>query len=213
MAIYETSLKTREALIKAAGELAAELGFPSVSTRAIAEKANENIGSIHYHFGGKEQLFEEVIKTVIKVWRDNPVSELLQSYDLNQPYEQARAIRALVHHNIVLLFGRELPNWHCRVIFQVMHHKSPLQDIFREELIKPFHNSVNRLLKHINPEMDKKDMYLRILIMNAPIFFHADRMDFILANQGARFYSQEYLRKMEDLIVKQTQFSLGLPLC
>jgi AcrR family transcriptional regulator len=48
MATYETSLKTREALINAAGELAAEVGFASVSTRAIAVLAKENAGSIHY---------------------------------------------------------------------------------------------------------------------------------------------------------------------
>ncbi|MCJ7600062.1 MAG: TetR/AcrR family transcriptional regulator, partial [Desulfobulbaceae bacterium] len=58
MATYETSLKTREALINAAGELAAEVGFASVSTRAIAVLAKENAGSIHYHFGSKEKLFE-----------------------------------------------------------------------------------------------------------------------------------------------------------
>ena len=58
MATYETSIKTKEALINAAGELAAEKGFASVSTRAIALRADENVGSIHYHFGSKEKLFE-----------------------------------------------------------------------------------------------------------------------------------------------------------
>jgi len=211
MAIYETSLKTREALINAAGELLAEKGFASVSTRAIAELAKENVGSIHYHFGSKDKLFEAVVRTVVQVWQDNPVSELLKQYDTDTPQGQALAIRAIVHRNISLLFGRELPGWYCRVVFQVMQKAGPLLEIFKNELVKPSHASIKALLKRINPAITDKEAYLRILIMNTPVFFHADRMDFILAELGETRYSVEYLQKMEEIIVLQTQLVLGLP--
>ncbi|MCK9293598.1 MAG: TetR/AcrR family transcriptional regulator [Desulfobulbaceae bacterium] len=211
MATYETSLKTREALINAAGQLAAEKGFASVSTRAIADLAKENVGSIHYHFGSKEKLFKAMVQTVVQVWKDNPVSELLKQYDTDTPQGQAQAIRAIVHRNIALLFGRELPIWHCRVIFQVVHKKGPLREIFKNELITPSHNTIKTLLKRINPAIDDKEAFLRILTMNTPVFFHADRMDFILESLGEKRYSAEYLQKLEEVIVLQTQLSLGLP--
>jgi len=213
MATYETSLKTREALINAAGELAAEKGFASVSTRAIALLAKENVGSIHYHFGSKDKLFEAVVRTVLQAWKDNPIIDLIKQYDTDTPEGQAQAIRAIVHRNIVLLFGRGLPDWHARVIFQVVHQKGPLRDIFKNELITPSHKALKTLLKRINPAIDDKEAFLRILILNTPVFFHADRMDFILVELGEKRYRAEYLQKMEDIIVMQTQLVLGLPTC
>jgi len=213
MATYGTGKKTREALINAAGQLAAKLGFASISTRSIARHAGVNAGSIHYHFGGKEQLFEAVVRTVVQIWRDNPISELLEQYDIDIPQGQARAIRAIVHRNIALLFNREVPDWHCRVIFQVMRSEGPLREIFKNELIVPSHAAINKLFRRIDPTIDDREALLRILIMNTPVFFHADRMDFILADLRKKRYDAKYLRKMEDIIVLQTQLALGLPPC
>ena len=47
---------TRMALVKAALQLFGRQGFDGTSTREIAAQANANIGSIAYHFGGKEGL-------------------------------------------------------------------------------------------------------------------------------------------------------------
>ena len=213
MAIYETGLKTRKALINAAGELAADRGFASVSTRAIALLAGVNVGSIHYHFGSKEKLFEAVVRSVVEAWKKKPIPELLKNYDIATPLGQAMALRAIVHRNIVLLFSRELPGWHCRVIFQVMRNKGPLMEIFKQESIIPSHAAIRELFSRIDPAIDDREAFLRILILNTPVFFHADRMDFILADLDENHYSSDYLRKMEDIIVLQTQLSLGLPPC
>ena len=48
--------QTRAALIRAALSLFGQKGFDGTSTRDIAAAANANIGSIAYHFGGKEGL-------------------------------------------------------------------------------------------------------------------------------------------------------------
>ncbi len=213
MATYETSVKTKEALINAAGELAAEKGFASVSTRAIALRADENVGSIHYHFGSKEKLFEAVVRTVVQIWKDNPISALISRYDTAAPDGQAGAIRAIVNRNITLLFGRESPRWHCRVIFQVMQNQGPLQEIFQTQIINPSHTAITAVLQRINPAISDREAFLRILIMNTPIFFHADNMDFILGALHEKRYSADYLQNMEDLIVRQTQLLLGLPSC
>lgn len=43
--------------VSAAGKLFAEHGFEAVSTRMIAKEAGIKLGSIHYHFGRKENLY------------------------------------------------------------------------------------------------------------------------------------------------------------
>ncbi|TIM35112.1 MAG: DUF1956 domain-containing protein, partial [Mesorhizobium sp.] len=47
---------TRTALVRAALKLFGRQGFDGTSTREIAAEAKANIGSIAYHFGGKEGL-------------------------------------------------------------------------------------------------------------------------------------------------------------
>lgn len=198
-------------MIDAAGQLAAERGFASVSIRAIARRAGVNAGSIHYHFGGKDKLFEAVVRTVMQVWQDHPLSDLLEQYDTGTPPGQAQVIRAIVRRNIFLLFSRERPEWHCRVVFQVMRNEGPLRNIFKTELIIPTHAALRELFRRIDPAMDDREAFLRDLIMNTPIFFHADRMDLILADLDEKRYDEQYLRKMEDIIVRQTQLALNLP--
>src|SRR6185312_7332375 len=48
--------QTRAALVHAALKLFGRQGFDGTSTREIAAEAKANIGSIAYHFGGKEGL-------------------------------------------------------------------------------------------------------------------------------------------------------------
>lgn len=71
---------TRGNLINAAGELAVEFGIDNVSTRLVAELARENIGSIHYHFGGKGGLFMAVVQKAIdgcvKLYDESLMSDL-----------------------------------------------------------------------------------------------------------------------------------------
>jgi AcrR family transcriptional regulator len=67
---------TRRALIDAAITVFAEQGFEAGSVRAITAKAKVNQGAITYHFGGKEELYREVLKTVRDFLSDQPLVDL-----------------------------------------------------------------------------------------------------------------------------------------
>ncbi|UWE10565.1 TetR/AcrR family transcriptional regulator [Actinacidiphila bryophytorum] len=53
------SRATREKLMAAAAELIAEVGWGRVTTRAVAERAGLPLGSVSYHFRGKQELLVE----------------------------------------------------------------------------------------------------------------------------------------------------------
>jgi AcrR family transcriptional regulator len=53
---------TRDALLAAATELFAERGYEGVPVRAVAKKAGVNQAMISYHFGGKRQLYREIVR-------------------------------------------------------------------------------------------------------------------------------------------------------
>ncbi|MDD2318316.1 MAG: TetR family transcriptional regulator [Desulfobacterales bacterium] len=212
---YAGSEQTRDALINAAGELAADLGFANVSTRAIAGRAKANIGSIHYHFGGKDRLFEAVVQTAIRRWHEFPLSSILKPIEpiLDTPKGRSRAIRAVIHRSISLLFSRKYPRWHSRVFYQLLQYRGPLQDLIKTELITPETNFLKTLFKSIRPGLSDEDALLHAVILITPVSFHADYMDAVLDALGgkANRFSKAYLQNMEDIIVRQTQLLFGLP--
>jgi TetR/AcrR family transcriptional regulator len=56
---------TKEALLRSATELFALHGLEGVSVEAIAHQAGVNKALVNYHFGGKERLYTEVLRTTL----------------------------------------------------------------------------------------------------------------------------------------------------
>ena len=55
---------TREALLSAATTVFAERGFQNSTVRDICQLAGANVAAVNYHFGGKEELYGEVVLAV-----------------------------------------------------------------------------------------------------------------------------------------------------
>jgi AcrR family transcriptional regulator len=212
MSEYKKSRKTRELLIETTGELVAGKGFSNVSMRAIAERSGENLGSIHYHFGNKETLFEEVVKTAIVDFKEQPpwrvVTELATDAS---PKELSKTIRKIVHRQIRTLFNPEKPRWHTPVIYQLLQHEGSLFDLFESEVLEPDMAAMRKLFLMIDPSLGADQILLHTLILNMPIFSHANYITTILKLLKTSEYSDEYLQCLEDLLVRQTQLLLGLP--
>lgn len=214
MATYLTSEQTRRALIQATGELAAGVGFSNVSTRAVAMKAGESIGSIHYHFGGKEKLFQAVLMEATHDLREKTIPELLKYFesDLDTPKQHAEAVRILVHCAVYSLFRVDQPFWYCRVLFQVLRKASSLRSFLVEEVLAPLIEVVEaRFFRRVRSKMNKEECCMHFILLLTPIYFHADYMDVILGFLGMESFSAKYLKKMEDVIVRQTQLYFDLP--
>ena len=54
-------MATRQQLLDAAEALFAERGFNSVTIRDIVTEAGANVAAVHYHFGSREALIDEVL--------------------------------------------------------------------------------------------------------------------------------------------------------
>ena len=53
---------TRGVILEAAGRIFAERGFSDATSKEICEKAGVNSASVNYYFGGKDKLYEEVLR-------------------------------------------------------------------------------------------------------------------------------------------------------
>jgi TetR/AcrR family transcriptional regulator, regulator of cefoperazone and chloramphenicol sensitivity len=58
---------TRQSLLESACEVFAEKGFQDANVAEICKKADANIASINYHFGGKKKLYLEVLNRCAEV--------------------------------------------------------------------------------------------------------------------------------------------------
>ncbi|OGV48059.1 MAG: hypothetical protein A2017_02470 [Lentisphaerae bacterium GWF2_44_16] len=122
MSGYSNSEITRMALIMAAGKLFAEHGIDGVTTRAIAEKAGENIGVIHYHFGGKDGLINAVMDFVCEPWSGDPLGTFLEAhrYLLKTRNGQNGVLVNMIKIFFSIFFSSERPSWCTTLGFQII---------------------------------------------------------------------------------------------
>ncbi|MFH1516935.1 MAG: TetR/AcrR family transcriptional regulator [Pseudomonadota bacterium] len=59
------SRDTRQALLASARKLFARSGYDGTSIKAITSAAHANLGAVTYHFGTKDNLYEEVIRSLV----------------------------------------------------------------------------------------------------------------------------------------------------
>ncbi len=60
--------KSEEAILSAAEEVFAELGFAGASTSQIAERAGIPKANLHYYYQTKEELYRTVISKIFRIW-------------------------------------------------------------------------------------------------------------------------------------------------
>lgn len=119
---YSNSEATKMSLIMAAGELFAEHGLRAITTRAIAEKAGENIGIIHYHFGGKDGLINAVMDFVNRPWHNDPLGGLLNAnrHLLKTGNGRNALLTEMIRTFLSILFSPERPSWCTTLAFQII---------------------------------------------------------------------------------------------
>ena len=214
MNTYASSESTKLNLINAAGELAAVQGFLTISTRAIAERSGENIGSIHYHFGSKDGLLEKVVRTAITDIKESTkqLAGQIESNENVTPQELSSLIQQIVHQQITIIFDPLKPRWYSQVIYQLIQLEGNLYDIFERDVLIPDMNIMGKLMKAVNPTMSPEQVLLHSLLLKMPIFAHANYMPAILKLLKSDHYSDNYLVMLENMLVRQTQLLLDLPL-
>ena len=213
MATYASSKQTQDLLINAAGELVAELGFSNVSTRAVADKAGQNIGSIHYHFKSKENLFQAMIRHATRTVRNNPLGPFIKAHSdsLDSPPGQASMVRRIIQRKLQELFDPDRPWWHHKIIYQVIRAEENLLKILRDEVMQPEVDAFIEFFQRIDPSLDQEDAFMQTLLTMAPIIYHVESSETILTLMGKSAYPDHYIQKLEDKIVLATQLLLGLP--
>ena len=84
---------TRQALIAAALAVFAEKGFVAGSIREITRRAKANQAAVTYHFGGKEGLYREVLRSAVAAFEESALVDEEQAAALPREEALARFVR------------------------------------------------------------------------------------------------------------------------
>ena len=203
---------SKRKLLLSAFEEFAKNGFSGASTRDIAAKANINISSILYYFGGKKGIYTAALKKIVDTV-NSMIDEQTKRYQIimeNQDPDAARKLlKATARRFLTILCSKEISGPIKKVFLS--EYSSPTEEfnILYEELIRPVHDRMANLLRLAsNNKMDLKKCYFYIVPLFSHLFVFASRKDSICNIMEWHDYDESAQDWLLEYIYKQIDFTL-----
>ena len=212
MGAYSSSESTKMALITAAGTLFAKHGVKAVTTRAIADLAGENIGNIHYHFGGKDGLLEAALEYAIKPWSEDPFGKILEARKglLENQEGQAELLSSFIDFIFDTIFSEKRPFWCGALVFQIMHRNLPASNKVFEGIGRPSLKAFQKLYaKATGDDAPEKTHCWFLSITAPPVLLSIDR------SSAQKFFPDGklpsgYINSLKELCLGNALYGIGL---
>jgi AcrR family transcriptional regulator len=210
MSSYANSEATKKALIMAAGALFAEYGIDAVTTRAIAEKAGENTGIIHYHFGSKEGLLNAVMDFAGGPWRSNPLGTFLEANRclLNTRKGQDSIITQLIRIFFSIHFSPERPSWCCTLAFQILQRDLEISRKTFEGTVRFSINAFIEIYYAISGDHDFERAYNWGIAIIAPAVLVAINPLALKRVHPAGAPSDKFISKLEESCIQNALLTI-----
>jgi len=160
--------KSEIAFLDAAEFMFGENGYSGTTMRSIAEKANANLGAIHYYFGSKEAL----LKKVLERYMVPAHAELMKKLRLCVPAsdEVAPDFYILLKAYIEPIFSihKDHPQFD-KMALRILNDPAPqVQKLFLQYFDEPASLFVG-LLRKCNLQLSNKEFYWRLHCVMASI--------------------------------------------
>lgn len=136
---------TREALLRAAGQVFADVGFRTATVREICQRAGVNVAAVNYHFRDKETLYLEVLRFALST--ANARYPFAREAEAGAPPE--RRLRSFVGNLLALIFDSGEHAWLGRLMAKEMIEPSHALDFMIAERIQPMASQLRRLVREI----------------------------------------------------------------
>jgi len=174
-----TADEPRKRLIEAGLELFGKLSFDGASTRMLAERAQVNLASIKYYFGGKEGLYlavaDHIVEQVNGLFgpRLAAVQEALKKEPLSKE-ESFRLLCELLEFFITRFLGRPQTDKWLSIIVREQLCPTEAFGILFEGFMRPLEEALFGLAARIvGPQRDDREVKLRVIaIMGEIQIFH-----------------------------------------
>ncbi len=156
--------QTRAALIRAALKLFGRQGFEGTSTREIAALAKANIGSIAYHFGGKEGLRAACANHIVETIGGIAGAAMAETAGDVQGEDAARArLNTVLEAMVGFIVARPEAGEFVQFVLRELSQPSEALDIIYDGVFEPVHRSLCRIWAEASGE-DAESERTRITI-------------------------------------------------
>lgn len=136
---------TRAVLLRAAGQVFADVGFRAATVREICQRAGANVAAVNYHFRDKETLYLEVLRSALST--ANVRYPFIQEADAEAPPE--RQLRGFIGNLLALIFDDGEHAWLGRLVAREMIEPSHALDLLIAERVRPMANQLRCLIRTI----------------------------------------------------------------
>ncbi len=156
--------QTRAALIRAALKLFGRQGFEGTSTREIAALAKANIGSIAYHFGGKEGLRAACANHIVETIGGIAGVAMAETAGGAQGEDAARArLNTVLEAMVGFIVARPEAGEFVQFVLRELSQPSEALDIIYDGVFEPVHRRLCRIWAEASGE-DAESERTRITI-------------------------------------------------
>jgi len=152
--------ETHERILESAQKLFAEKGLDATSVRDITTEAECNVAAVNYHFGGKENLYLESFRAMLRPLRDQRLAMLDELMEREPAPTLEEYLTSFAEGFLDPLVGESSGRrFMVFVSREILDPRLP-KTIFLEEFILPLFTRVVESLERVGIPMDPKQSLL-----------------------------------------------------
>ena len=156
--------QTRAALVRAALKLFGRQGFEGTSTREIATLAKANIGSIAYHFGGKEGLRAACANYIVETIGGVAGAAMAEATgELDGPEAAQARLNTVLEAMVGFIVARPEAGEFVQFVLRELSQPSEALDIIYDGVFEPVHQRLCKIWAEASGE-DAESERTRITI-------------------------------------------------
>jgi TetR/AcrR family transcriptional regulator, regulator of cefoperazone and chloramphenicol sensitivity len=202
---------TRRRLIEAGSRLFGLHGFEATGTRDLAAAAGANLGSIRYHFGGKEGLYRAVLEHIveIKLGEIGPGLERVLAVCADASAGRAellQVLRALVRTMVGVMLGSPQSRDFSQIMMQEQIAPTASFEILYGGFFGRVHAAWAALLGRLTGlSPDSQELHLRTLSVMGQFAIFRMGMTATLRRLGCAKLSDEHLECIVRFGIQQVE--------
>lgn len=201
---------TKERILSKAEILFARKGYYGVSVREITAAAKCNMAAVNYHFGSKENLYQQVFRLR---WIPRELSMLAclkESLDNLENPTPSKVIRAWARSYLKGSLTKEELRRHRQLIIREINSPTKAFELAADQTLRPLFMYLRQHLNcYLPKEFDDEDITLDILsIFGMLLYFNYSRP--MISRITGSEYDTAFTEKLIDHIVRFSMEGLGV---
>lgn len=194
---------TREQLLAAASAVFADVGFRQATIRDICRRAGANVAAVNYHFGGKEELYAEVLRRNFRT----ALQRFPAHGEVPRDADPRERLRGFVRSFVRRIFVTGPDSCHGRMLAREMVDPTPALDTLVATEIRALVDCATGIVRELlGREVDADCVRMTMASVVSQIVFYQHCQPVIRRMFPDLAFGE---RELEDLAEHITTFSLA----